>query len=155
MGANHRFVTLAAMSTTQPHAGRARLRSSILASFVPWAAFLGATVLADLWVDDRSTSHGGLAAAAPHYLGFVALPSLLPLAAARRGATWIVVLVVMTAVAVVAGILAVTTDDAQAGLAILWVPFVAVPSACVLWIGGRRPATSRRPTPGTQKAPGR
>jgi hypothetical protein len=145
------------MTTTQLHPSHAPLRTSVLASLVPWAAFLGATVLTDLWVDYKSASYGGLAASAPFYLGFVALPSLLPLAAARRGAMWIAVLVVMTAVAVGAGILIVTTDDAQAGLAVLWVPLVALPLAGVLWIGEavtqRRTAAERpREAPAPSRA---
>lgn len=92
-------------------------------------------MIADLSVEYKSTSLSGLIATASFYLGFVALPSLLPLAAAQRGMMWIAVLIVMTAVAAFAGILVVTTDDAQAGLAVLFVPYVAVPLAGVLWIG--------------------
>lgn len=73
------------------------------ASLVPWGAFLLATTLTDVWVDYKSTSFGGLAAAAPFYLAAVALPSLFPLAAARAGVMRGVVLVLMTAVAAVAG----------------------------------------------------
>jgi hypothetical protein len=50
-------------------------------------------------------------------------------------------LVVMTAVGAVAGTLVMTTDDAQAGLAVLIVPYVAVPFAAVIaifrWLVGR------------------
>lgn len=84
-----------------------------------------------LWVEFRSVSIGVLVAGAPLYLGFVALPSLLPLAAARAGVMRAAVLVLMTGVAV----LAVATDDAQAGLAVFLVPYVAVPLAALLWIG--------------------
>lgn len=123
------------MTTTQQGHDQTRLQRSVLASLIPWAAFLAATVVADRWVEYKSTSLAGLAAAAPLYLGFISLPSLLPLVVARRGAAWIAVLAVMTAVAVAAGVLIVTTDDAQAGLAVLWVPIVAIPLAGVLWIG--------------------
>ena len=141
------------MTTTQPHPTHARPISSALASLIPWAAFLFAMVAADLFVDYKSTSLVGLVASAPAYLGFVALPSLLPLIAARRGVMWVAVLVVMTAIAAVAGVLVVTTEDAQAGLAVLWVPLLAVPMAGILWIG--QTAAERRPNawraPGAQR----
>jgi hypothetical protein len=124
-----------AVTTARPHARHARLGTSALASLIPWAGFLAAVEVADLSVENKSTSLGGLIASAPVYLAFVALPSLLPLAVARRGLVWISVVIVMSAVAVAAGILVMTTDDAQAGLAVLWVAFVAVPLAGVLWIG--------------------
>jgi len=119
------------MTATRSQSGGARLWSAALASLIPWAAFLLAMAL----VDFRSTSLIGLAAAAPLYLSFVALPSLLALAVVRAGLLRIVVLVLLTAVAATGGVLVVTTDDAQAGLAVLWVPFVAIPVAAVVWIG--------------------
>ncbi len=148
---------MAAMTTTPRHPRHARLRTSALASLFPWAGFLGAIVVADLSVEDKSTSLGGLIAAAPLCLAFVALPSLLALAVARRRLMWISVVIVMTAVAAAAGILVATTDDAQAGLAVLLVPYVAVPLAGVLWIGeavaARRTAMARpRETESTSPA---
>ncbi|MEA3218264.1 MAG: hypothetical protein QOJ19_4420 [Acidimicrobiia bacterium] len=115
--------------------------SALIGSLVPWVAFLLATIVADFWVDFRRVSYSGLATGAPVYLPFVALPSLLPLVAARSGWPRSVVLVVMTAVGAVAGTLVMTTDDAQAGLAVLIVPYVAVPFAAVIaifrWLVGR------------------
>jgi len=123
------------MTSTQLHPRHRRRWSSGYASLIPWAAFVLATALADVWVDYKSISVAGLVTAAPLYLVFVALPSALPLAAARSRSLWLAVLVVMTGVAAIAGVLVVTTDDAQAGLAALWVPFVAIPLAGVLWVG--------------------
>lgn len=91
--------------------------------------------LADSWLGDRSTSLVLLPASVPVSIGFVALPSFLPLAVARHRATKIVVLALMTSTAVIAGVLVETTDDAQAGLAVLWVPYAAVPLAAAIWIG--------------------
>jgi hypothetical protein len=110
-------------------------RAAALASLIPWFAFLVAASVADAWVDDRSGSLAGLAAAAPLYLGFVALPSMLSLLAARTAVTRLIVLVVMTAVAAMSAVLVATSDDAQAGLAVLWVPYVAIPLAVLLWVG--------------------
>lgn len=73
----------------------------------------------------------------------MALPSLFPLAAARAGVMRGVVLVLMTAVAAVAGVLVVATDDAQAGLAVLLVSYFAIPLAALLWIGQAVASSSR------------
>lgn len=67
--------------------------------------------------------------------GSVALPAMVPLVVERAGATRAGVLIVMTAMPTISAVLVVTTDDAQAGLAVLWVPFVAIPLATVVWIG--------------------
>lgn len=91
------------MTMTRPRSHPGSPWTAVLASLIPWAAFLLATAVADVWADHRSTSLGGLAAAAPFYLAFVALPSVLPLAAARAGVMRLIVLVLMTAVAAIAG----------------------------------------------------
>ena len=109
--------------------------AAALASLIPWAAFLTAATVADTWVDGRPGSRSGLVAAAPFYLGVVALPSMLPLVAARTSRTRLVVLAAMTAVATASAVCVATNDDAQAGLAVLWVPYVAVPLAVALWVG--------------------
>ncbi len=106
----------------------------MVASLVPWAAFLLAATLARVWADGTSLSRARLVAVSPVYLAFVALPSLLPLAAARPGLMRLVVLLVMTAVAAIAGVLVATNDDAQAGLAVFLVPYVALPLSVVLWL---------------------
>jgi hypothetical protein len=116
------------------HAPFGRPWSAAVASLVPWVAFLAAMALTDIWVDDSSGTFVGLMAASPLYLGFVALPSLFPLAAASRGWMRMTVLTVMTVVAVIAAVLVVTTDDAQAGLAVLLVPYVGVPLGMVVWV---------------------
>ncbi len=112
-------------------------------SFVPSAAFLGALVLAGQWFEE-SASLAGIVTAAPLYLLFVSLPSALPLAAAGRGRLRLAVLATMTAVAVVAAMELVASDDAQAGLAVLLVPMAAFPLAVAVWVG-RRLAGRRLP----------
>jgi len=130
------------MTTTRSRAGRADPAMAVVLSFVPWIAFLVALALADL---GGHTSLGRLATAAPLYLAFVALPSFLPLAAARAWWTRLVALVLMTAAAVAAAILIVTIDDGQAGLAVFLVPEVAIPLGAVIWIG--HAIADRRPGP--------
>ena len=105
--------------------------------------------VADIWVDDKSISLVALVAASPVYLGFVALPSLFALAAASPGWMRVTVLTAMTAVAMIAGVLVGTSDDAQAGLAVLLVPYVGVPLGAVVWVArtamnARRTASPER-----------
>ena len=117
---------------TPPRPAHAPLKTSVLGSLIPFVAFLGVS-LADLGLGSLLD----LIVWSPFYFGFVALPSLLPLAAARRGAVWLAALFLMTLVALVAGLAMVTSDDAQAGLAVLVVAYVALPLAGVLWLGDR------------------
>ncbi len=121
----------------------------LAASLVPWLALLVSITVADYATNDHSVSLVGLAFAAPFSLGFVALPSYFPLAAASPGWMRRLVLAVMTAVATFAGVSVVTTDDAQAGLAVLWVPLVAVALGVVLWVvrvaRSSREASASRP----------
>ncbi|MFN0030390.1 MAG: hypothetical protein ACKV2O_24820 [Acidimicrobiales bacterium] len=65
-------------------------------------------------------------------VGFISLFSLLPISAAPAGLAPAAVTGVMTAVALAAGVLVTTSDDAQAGLAIFLVPYVAVPLALLI-----------------------
>lgn len=127
-------VTVVAM--TAPPLSRFRgLWATGLASLIPRAAFVVAIAIADVSVDYKSVSLVGLVTGAPSDLAMVALPSLLALSAAPIGVLRMAVLVVMTAVAAMAGVLVMTTDDGQAGFAVFWVPFVAIPLAAVLRVG--------------------
>lgn len=103
-----------------------------LLALVPWLAFLAATMTADAFIERTTVSPAGLASFAASSLAFVALPSLAPIAAARSSAVGWAAAAVMTVVAAIAGVLVVATDDAQAGLAVLWVPYVALPLALVI-----------------------
>jgi hypothetical protein len=115
----------------------------VLGSLVPWTALLVTISLAEdnLQVDV-------LPAAALLWLGFVALPSMVAIVVGRSAVTRVAVTVVMTAVAVFAGVEMAAIDDGQAGLAVILVPMVAYRLAGVVWAGGaamRRWSTPQRP----------
>ncbi len=122
------------MTTTESHWRSGNPWAAARASLIPAAAFLVAAAVADMWVHHEFSAIG-LAAVAPGSLVFVALPAMVPLVVARAGATRAGVLIVMTAVATISAVLVVTTDDAQAGLVVVWVPFVAILLAAVVRIG--------------------
>ena len=103
-------------------------------SLIPWAAFMISVPVAAMFVDRTSVDASGFFSSALFYVGFVSLPSMLPIAVGR-GRVRIAATAVMTVVASVAAILIVATDDAQAGLAVLIVAYVAIPFALILWIG--------------------
>jgi hypothetical protein len=65
-------------------------------------------------------------------LGLVALPAMLPIALARSRWLRLGVTVLLTTVAVWSAVSAMRSHDAQAGLALLAVLFVAVPAAIVV-----------------------
>ena len=73
------------------------------------------------------------------------------LAASGTGRLRLAVLTVMTGTSVLAAIQLVASDDAQAGLAVLLVPMVAIPLAVAVWVGRlvveRQPAGLTPPTP--------
>jgi hypothetical protein len=106
-----------------------RVGSAVLGSLLAWLAFLLAGILAS----DRELR---LFPAAPLYLLFVAGPSLVAILAGRTALTRMFVTGVMTAVAAYAAMQIVTIDDGQAGLAVLFVPYVAFPLATTVWVGG-------------------
>jgi hypothetical protein len=105
------------------------------AAVIPTLAFYIGVLAADTQVDFKSLSASGMVAGLPLYLAFVGLPSVFPFALARLVWVRAVVLLVMTATAATAGALVVTTDDAQAGLAVLIVAYVGVPLAVVIALG--------------------
>jgi hypothetical protein len=111
-----------AVTTDDGRLGPVRVWSAVLGSLVPWVALLLTVPLAKdgVGMDD-------VAGAAPLYLAFVALPSALAIGAGRTAATRLAVTLLMTGVAVFAGVQVATIDDGQAGLAVLYVPMVAFP----------------------------
>lgn len=117
-----------------------RVWSSVLASLVPWLAFLVAVT-----VSDEAISVSRTVAVAPLYLGFVALPAFAAIIAGRWWVTRLVVTVVVTAVAAGAGVAMARSDDAQAGLLVLWVPMAAVPLAAGVWVVGAMRRRGDRP----------
>ena len=110
-----------AMTTT-------RLWSSALCSLVPCFGLLAALLLSG----ERALAGGPGAVAV--YLGFVAVPSMVAIASSRSAVIRVVVTVVMTGVAVFAGVQMPSIDDGQAGLAVIWVPTVAFPLALVVGV---------------------
>lgn len=100
---------------------------------LPWAAFELGLVGAVAAVERAELSWRGWAAGAPFTVVFVAGPSLAPMVAARpRWLRWAAV-ALMTAVALAAGIAVAVSEDAQAGLAVLWVTYAALPLAGLIW----------------------
>jgi hypothetical protein len=124
-----------------------RVRWVLAGSLLPWAAFIVTTVVADERYDGGTVALARVAAAAPWYLMFVAVPSAMPIAVSRHRVTRGAATVVMTATAAVAGALVVASDDAQAGLAVLWVPYVAMPTAVVIGLAQAVAACFRPPQP--------
>jgi hypothetical protein len=98
-------------------------------------AFYIGVLTADTQVDFKSISASDMVAGLPLYLAFVGLPSVFPFALARLVWVRAVVLLVMTATAATAGALIVTTDDPQAGVAVLIVAYVGVPLGVVIALG--------------------
>lgn len=92
-----------------------------------------ALLLAANAADDRSLT-SGWPAAIP-YLGFVGLPGAISVGVARFPFTRVACFVVMTGVAFWAGWSMGASDDAQAGLAALLVPFIGIPLAGAVLIG--------------------
>lgn len=103
-------------------------------ALVPAAAFVAGMYVADGLVDWRSVEWTDPDGTAAYVVGFVGVPAMLPLAAARAGWVRGGVLLAMTAVATLAGTLVITIDDAQAGLAVLLVGYLAVPLTVTLWL---------------------
>jgi hypothetical protein len=116
---------------------------------LPWAAFETVLLLVPLWAPDESHSLGGVVGTAVGYLMFIAPVGCLPgLFTARRALllTWAVLL---SALAATMAVLMVSSDDAQAGLAVLGVWFYGVPIvgviALVEWAWRTRAAKSSAP----------
>jgi hypothetical protein len=106
-----------------------------VASLVPWAVFLGTVATGDVWTRGSAANRlDDVADAAAFCLAAVALPSSVALLVARRSAR-VIVLGMLTAVAVVAGHLVVTSDGAQAGRYVLLIPAVALALAVLTGVG--------------------
>src|SRR5688572_10615803 len=88
-----------------------------LLALIPWVVFLVSVPVGALFTDYQSVDVPDFLSSALFYVGFVSLPSLLPIAVARAGPTRVAATAVMSIVAGVSGVLIATTDDAQAGLA--------------------------------------
>ena len=105
-----------------------RLWSSALCSLLPCVGLAAA-----IGISGGRGPAGGIADAAPLYFGFVAVPSMLAIIAGRAAFTRLVLTLVMTGVAVFAGLQITAIEDGQAGLAVIYVPMVAFPLAGAVW----------------------
>ena len=112
-------------------------------SLIPWAAFV-LVLLVDGWVTDGPLSLFGVVPASVLYLAFVALPSLFPLTVTPAGWLRHAVVLGMTAVAVFAAVAMISSEDAQAGLIVFVVTYVAVPLGGAIWVTREVVASRRR-----------
>lgn len=80
----------------------------------------------------------------PFLIAAVALPSGLPIWVATGRRTRLGVVAAMTAVAVVAAVVNVGSDDSQAGLPFVWVATIAVPLAAVVALAQLLQSVSNR-----------
>lgn len=108
------------------------LAAKALVALVPWLMFWVAALTADRWVDFRELTLAGMRSMVPFTLALVFLPALAAVSAAPSGVVRYVVTVLVTGVAVYAGVTVVAMDDGQAGLSIFWVPLIAVPLAVLV-----------------------
>jgi hypothetical protein len=121
------------------------LGNIVLLSLLPTATFIIATVVA---VQFSTYKHIAVSGTVPQLIisvMFVSGPCLVPISVAKPGIVRWCATALMTVVAAIAGALVITTDDAQAGLAVLWVPFAALPLAAAIGIGQAIAARRSRP----------
>lgn len=100
-----------------------------LVALVPWLGFWVAALTADHWIDFRQITLTGMRGAVPFTLVMVFLPALAAVAAAPAGVVRYVVTVLVSGVAVWAGVTSIAMDDGQASFSIMMVPVVALPLA--------------------------
>jgi hypothetical protein len=112
-----------------------RKRSALRSAWVPGSAYVVAAS-----VSGSPTARGDapllltVVALAVGSVCFVVPAAFVALVVARHRAVRQAVTAAVTAAAVLAGVLVATTDDAQAGLAVFWVSYVALPLALVVWL---------------------
>ncbi len=112
-----------------------QLSEALRLAVIPWLAFELTLASSVVWRPYNRFSWLGLALSAPGYLVFVGLPAWAPIAVSTSRATRRVVLTIMTATSACAAYLILTTEDAQAGLAVLIVWYVAIPLLVVVVAG--------------------
>lgn len=102
---------------------------------LPLAAFYVGMAAGDPVAAHASVVWRAVPASVPLHALFVSLPALLPVAVARGRRARSAVLGVMVLTAGAAGFAVVATDDAQAGLAVFLVGYVAFPLAVAILVG--------------------
>jgi uncharacterized membrane protein SirB2 len=121
------------------------LGNIVVLSLLPTAVFIIAMVVA---VQFSTYKHIAVSGTVPQLIisvMFVSGPCLVPISVAKPGIARWCATALMTVVAAIAGALVIMTDDAQAGLAVLWVPFTALPLAAAIGIGQAIAARRSRP----------
>ncbi len=121
------------------------LGNIVLLSLLPTAAFIIAMVVG---VQFSTYKHIAVSGTVPQLIisvMFVSGPSLVAVSVAKPGIGRWCATAIMTVVAAIAGVFVITTDDAQAGLAVLWVLFTALPLAAAIGIGQAIAARRSRP----------
>lgn len=111
---------------------RDALAMKALVALVPWLAFWVASLTADQWIDFRQITLAGLPRYVPFTLVLVYLPALAAVAAAPIGVVRYLVTVLVSGVAIWAGVTSIAMDDGQAGFSVFWVPLVALPLAALV-----------------------
>jgi hypothetical protein len=125
-----------------------------VASLLPWGAFLATAAAGEEWAGDATANWlDDVGDAAVFCLAVVALPASVALAVVDRRVR-LAVLVVLTAVAVGAGYVVVTSDDDHAGMAVLLIPAVAVGLVLLSGVGRIVVAVARRARGGAPGAAG-
>ena len=109
---------------------RDRAQPALLA-LVPWVAFYVAVFIAGRFVDFHDPTPRWVLDSIVFFFVVVYLPALAAIGAVSRGAIRRIMVALMVGLTVFAGSAATLTDDAQAGLAVLWVPMIALPVAVI------------------------
>jgi hypothetical protein len=119
-------------------------------SFLPWLAFEVVLLFAPWWAPDASYSARGVLVTAPAYAFFVGGPGAVLAIVTTRRSVLAFEGVVMVVISIAAAIAMVSSHDGQAGLAVLWIPFVAIPLFLVTVVAEwwmRQRLTTRRALP--------
>ncbi len=103
-----------------------------LVALVPWLGFWVAALTADRWIDFREITLAGMRNMVPFTLVIVFLPALAAVCAAPNGVVRYVVTVLVTGVAIWAGVTVIAMDDGQAAFSIMFVPLTALPLAALV-----------------------
>jgi hypothetical protein len=119
----HRALRVPGMRPPQP----GYLRRALLLAALPWLTFEIVLLLVPVWAPDESYHWSGVLGTAVAYAFFVASPGLVVACITTRKVVVAFATVVLVAAAAWAAIAMVSSDDAQAGLAVLIVWYVAVP----------------------------
>ena len=103
------------------------LVTCVLLACIPAVTFLVIIGITEVWINPGDGTGPFLAA-------FIVMPSLFPIFVARGFRARMLTVAAMTAVAIFAAVAMVTSDDAQRGLAVLYVPYAAIPLGFLLLI---------------------